>query len=260
MSKRYREALQEVETHGTRARAVRAARGAADAGASAEAVEVDRVDARASAEAVRVEPAVDAVDAVVERGAAVAATTDPVDPVDMGSGARSVPGSGDGASGGRGGVATLVRPVRSGSRADPSPHKSDDQPTTSPDRSARHPEATMPRPEPGPTSRSQSGPASRPESRPESHPEARPGNGPADADEPLAFAWRGRRYDVTRILGHWREEEGWWRRPDGEPIRIEQSDLWRVEAVRGGGMARDHRGVYELSRRGVVWRLDRVWD
>lgn len=87
-----------------------------------------------------------------------------------------------------------------------------------------------------------------------------PGNGPADADQPLVFAWRGRRYDVTRILGHWREEEGWWRRPDGEPIRIEQSDLWRVEAVRGGGMARDQRGVYELSRRGVVWRLDRVWD
>ncbi len=87
-----------------------------------------------------------------------------------------------------------------------------------------------------------------------------PGNGPADADEPLVFAWRGRRYDVTRILGHWREEEGWWRRPDGEPIRIEQSDLWRVEAVRGGGMARDQRGVYELSCRGVVWRLDRVWD
>lgn len=87
-----------------------------------------------------------------------------------------------------------------------------------------------------------------------------PGNGPVDADQPLVFAWRGRRYDVTRILGHWREEEGWWRRPDGEPIRIEQSDLWRVEAVRGGGMARDQRGVYELSHRGPVWRLDRVWD
>lgn len=244
MSKRYREALQEVETHGTRARAVRAARGAADTRASAEAA-VDRVDAGASAEAVRADPA--AIGAVVDSGAAVTATTDttdPVNPVDA--------GSGDGASGVRGGVATLVRPVRSDSRTDPSPRKSDDQPTTSPDRSARHPEATMPRPEPGPSSRSQSDPASRPEPR--------PGNGPADADEPLAFAWRGRRYDVTRILGHWREEEGWWRRPDGEPIRIEQSDLWRVEAVRGGGMARDHRGVYELSRRGVVWRLDRVWD
>lgn len=89
---------------------------------------------------------------------------------------------------------------------------------------------------------------------------ARPGNGPADADEPLAFAWRGRHYEVTRILGHWREEEGWWRRPDGEPIRIEQSDLWRVEAARGTGTSADARGVYELARRGSTWRLDRVWD
>lgn len=85
----------------------------------------------------------------------------------------------------------------------------------------------------------------------------RPGNGPTDADEPLAFAWRGRRYEVIRILGHWREEEGWWRRPDGEPIRIEQSDLWRVEATRGGAPVP---GVYELARRGSTWRLDRVWD
>lgn len=104
---------------------------------------------------------------------------------------------------------------------------------------------------------------------------ARPGNGPADAEEPLAFAWRGRHYEVTRILGHWREEEGWWRRPDGEPIRIEQSDLWRVEAARGAGVGfdaphQDHDrlhdclhdllGVYELARRGSTWRLDRVWD
>lgn len=91
----------------------------------------------------------------------------------------------------------------------------------------------------------------------------RPGNGPADADEPLAFTWRGRRYVVTRILGHWREEAGWWRRPDGEPIRIEQSDLWRVEAGPADGVAGEARGVYELSHRGGdegSWRLDRVWD
>lgn len=76
--------------------------------------------------------------------------------------------------------------------------------------------------------------------------------------EPLAFTWRGRRYVVTRVIGHWREEEGWWRRPDGEPIRIEQSDLWRVEATRA--TAADGRGVYELACRGGAWRLDRVWD
>lgn len=80
----------------------------------------------------------------------------------------------------------------------------------------------------------------------------------AAAAGPGTFTWRERRYTVTRVLGHWREEEGWWRRPDGEPIRIEQTDLWRVEASRrDGGPAR---GVYELSCRAGRWRLDRVWD
>lgn len=192
MSKRYREALEEVDTRGSRARAARATR--------------DPIDDRASAEAVEVAGGVDA-----------------------GSSRQDTAGT-------RGGVATLVRPAPSVPRVVPPPRVSDDQPTASPDSPARHPDAST------------------------LHPQPRPGNGPADADEPVAFAWRGRHYDVTRILGHWREEEGWWRRPDGEPIRIEQSDLWRVEAVRGGGMARDQRGVYELSRRGVTWRLDRVWD
>lgn len=85
-------------------------------------------------------------------------------------------------------------------------------------------------------------------------------------DAPVAFCWRGTPYRVLQVLGHWREDPGWWRRPDGEPIRIEQTDLWRVEAGRGaagGGVAtngRAARGVYELVRRGGQWRLDRVWD
>jgi hypothetical protein len=93
---------------------------------------------------------------------------------------------------------------------------------------------------------------------------------------PTAFRWRGQRYQVLQVLGHWREDPGWWRRTDGAPVRIEQTDLWRVEAGRrqgtaaGGsnGVARRRsssngvpaRGVYELVRRGEAWRLDRVWD
>lgn len=73
---------------------------------------------------------------------------------------------------------------------------------------------------------------------------------------PRAFRWRGRDYRVVRVLGHWREDPGWWRRPDGEPVRIEQADLWRVEA----GSGHPGPGVYELVRRGGEWRLDRVWD
>ena len=41
-----------------------------------------------------------------------------------------------------------------------------------------------------------------------------------DGERPTAFTWRGHRYQVTSVLGHWREDPGWWRRPSGEPIRI----------------------------------------
>jgi hypothetical protein len=73
---------------------------------------------------------------------------------------------------------------------------------------------------------------------------------------PASFRWRGQHYQVLQVLGHWREDPGWWRRTDGTPMRIEQTDLWRVEARNGVPT----RGVYELVRRGEAWRLDRVWD
>ena len=86
--------------------------------------------------------------------------------------------------------------------------------------------------------------------------------GSAD-DPPVTFDWRGRTYRVLQVLGHWREDSGWWRRPDGQPIRIQQTDLWRVEAGdarrRRNGVS-ESRGVYELVHRDGQWTLDRVWD
>lgn len=79
---------------------------------------------------------------------------------------------------------------------------------------------------------------------------------PAGGAVPMAFTWRGQTYQVLSVLGHWREDAGWWRRPDGQPIRIAQSDLWRVEARNGTPT----RGVYELVCRDEQWHLDRVWD
>jgi hypothetical protein len=79
---------------------------------------------------------------------------------------------------------------------------------------------------------------------------------PRGAGAPTAFRWRGRSYTVLQVLGHWREDAGWWRRPDGTPIQLERTDLWRVEAQNGV----PSRGVYELVRAGEAWRLDRVWD
>ncbi len=73
---------------------------------------------------------------------------------------------------------------------------------------------------------------------------------------PEGFTWRGKDYRVLQVLGHWREDAGWWRGSDGTSVQIEQSDLWRVEARNG----LPTRGVYELVRRGDAWRLEKVWD
>jgi hypothetical protein len=75
----------------------------------------------------------------------------------------------------------------------------------------------------------------------------------ADGDTPVAFLWRGSHYRVLAVLGHWREDAGYW---SGGEIEIPQRDLWRVEAGRGTRAA----GVYELVREAGTWRLDRVWD
>lgn len=70
---------------------------------------------------------------------------------------------------------------------------------------------------------------------------------------PIAFRWRDRAFRVATVLGHWREDAGWWAARGG--VRVPQRDLWRVEA-RAAAAA----GVYELLQEGGRWRLDRVWD
>lgn len=76
------------------------------------------------------------------------------------------------------------------------------------------------------------------------------------AEGPRGFRWRGRHYEVLRVLGHWHEEPGWWSRVDGTRQRIARTDLWRVEARNGT----PSHGIYELVERDGRWRLDRVWD
>jgi hypothetical protein len=76
---------------------------------------------------------------------------------------------------------------------------------------------------------------------------------------PSAFVWRGRRYVVRGVLGHWRERRAWWAgaaalalHGSGErgpvPVAAEldgEREVWRVEAssLRDGGL-----GVYDLAR------------
>lgn len=68
-----------------------------------------------------------------------------------------------------------------------------------------------------------------------------------DGGLPAAFLWRGRRHEVSDVIGRWRIEGRWWE--DGR-----DREYWRVEA-RGGA-------VFDLflDRRDGAWRLERLWD
>ena len=70
---------------------------------------------------------------------------------------------------------------------------------------------------------------------------------------PAAFVWRGGRYRVLSVLGHWREDGAYWA---GGGVEVPQRDLWRVEAQNGS----PSRGIYELVHEQDAWRLDRIWD
>jgi hypothetical protein len=74
-----------------------------------------------------------------------------------------------------------------------------------------------------------------------------------DGPEPAAFSWRGGSYRVLAVLGHWREDAGYW---SGGGVEVPQRDLWRVEARARAPSS----GVYELVNEGERWRLDRIWD
>ena len=71
------------------------------------------------------------------------------------------------------------------------------------------------------------------------------------ADEPRVFYWRGRRYVVAEVLGHWLEVAPWWRTTAPGPARERQRQVWRVEA--GGG-------VFDLGRDLDGWVLVRSLD
>lgn len=78
--------------------------------------------------------------------------------------------------------------------------------------------------------------------------------------QPEAFRWRGDRYRVRSVLGHWREDAGYW---SGGGLHVPQRDLWRVEACPTDSRTwrtSTEAGVYELVCEAGRWRLDRIWD
>ena len=92
---------------------------------------------------------------------------------------------------------------------------------------------------------------------------------PANPAAPVAFSWRGRRYDIDERLSTWREAGEWWQGRD----RIREREYFRVLARPEGAMATgelDADGflvtspcaVYDiyLDRLKDNWHMARLWD
>ena len=91
---------------------------------------------------------------------------------------------------------------------------------------------------------------------------------PIEPGAPIAFSWRGRRYDVDERLTAWREAGEWW-----DPRKARERDYFRVLARPAGALATgdlDPDGflvgppsaVYDLyfDRLKSAWRMERLWD
>ena len=90
---------------------------------------------------------------------------------------------------------------------------------------------------------------------------------PADALAPVAFSWRGRRYEVDQRMESWRDAGEWW---DGNAAR--EREYHRVLAhpsgstatgdLDGDGFMLSPGAVYDLYRDRLrdTWRLERLWD
>ncbi|MGI9196466.1 MAG: DUF6504 family protein [Candidatus Nanopelagicales bacterium] len=95
------------------------------------------------------------------------------------------------------------------------------------------------------------------------------------AGAPVHFVWRGRRYVVAEVLGHWVAGRPWWEMvpqasddaasddaaSDDGPS--DDAEVWRVEAFPSSAPAsvrRARAGVYDLSRSGPAWSLSRIAD
>lgn len=97
---------------------------------------------------------------------------------------------------------------------------------------------------------------------------------PTDRHSPLAFCWRGRRYDIDQCLSNWLEGGEWWhaRGPDRNDHGPRDREYFRVLARPAGtfasgeldadGFMATPSAVYDLffDRIRRTWKLARVWD
>ena len=90
---------------------------------------------------------------------------------------------------------------------------------------------------------------------------------PVVDDAPVAFRWRGTRYEVDQRLDSWREAGQWWAASEAT-----EREFFRVLARPSGtlssgevdadGFLRTNGAVYDVYRDRIrgVWRLARIWD
>jgi hypothetical protein len=109
---------------------------------------------------------------------------------------------------------------------------------------------------------------------------------PFDPNAPLAFRWRGRRYEIDRRLSSWREAGEWWtgtatastgtgssgdvshlqtrRARDREYHRVlaRPAGLYSGGDLDADGFMRSVGAVYDVyrDRAAEVWKIARVWD
>lgn len=90
---------------------------------------------------------------------------------------------------------------------------------------------------------------------------------PLDGAAPVAFSWRGRRYEIDQRLESWREGGEWWderaaRDRDYHRVLARPAGLTATGDLEADGRWPSIGAVYDVYRdrmRGG-WRLARVWD
>jgi hypothetical protein len=90
---------------------------------------------------------------------------------------------------------------------------------------------------------------------------------PVDPAAPIAFTWRGRRYEIDQRLDSWREGGEWWDsndRRDREYLRVlaRPAGATAVGDLDSDGFLRSAGAVFDLYRDRVRdrWLLARIWD